>query len=900
MDENAGFVNREDEIAEIERLIGEWGSLKILCVGGEGGVGKSRLLERIRELYPVDRQRRARVLVTERIDFDEPGLRVSETLGRRIARELGEEHFDLYIEALLDWRRMEIGGVSATRLTEEGEKVDLAFLRCFHKVADSRRIVLLLDTIEQIRGTDVWTYHLKLASQLPNTLIILAGREVNQVQEDFAAQANGKTVQLIQLEPLKVESSEEYLQYKQEKLHIALDPDLAKRILILAGGRPLLIDLAIDWVARGIPLPWLLQKNLDELSALSPELQAEFEKALVSPIGDIHTPRNRLLWMMALVWPLDKEMATRLTHWSAEQVAKIWQDISVLSFVRKLPDDSLMLHDVVREMVLKHLRPEVEPERENRWFSDVLSYLDELQGELQTRLKELVVKEQHAREAGDNRTAWDLFVEQESTERALWTIEGQYLGYFMLLDPEQGIAKFEEAWQRTTTSYRLSYRSVLISQVQRFRDRLSLSPAQVYQIDLRRAQYFLDNAMYEESEKLLSIMLEKFRNDPQCQAELSIQLGNVVIRLGRFEEGRSYFTRAMQASQRHDLSKWLVQALNALGWVCRLMGKLEEAGSHYRKALRLSLHLGDVWRQAWLMNNLGYVYALQHNRDTALRLCNQALNLWKKIGFDRGIGAVYSTLGEISLEFNQLEDAVSYFDQALNIFESARDSEWLSTAYCGQGATYWLIGELDKAQEKLEKAQEIGLKRDRPIILHRLAHVHLQRKNIQIARELFEQSYQASRSAPDPFYELNSLGDLAKIAVLEGQVGKRDEFVEGFADFQRRHKGVRYRLPEGLLLRYLGDLHLLAQKFDTAVDFYKKAWPLIAVAGSYEPYTITGQLADMETTILPQIASQTVVDLGQHLEDLWVSEGYEERYPEALPFFARWRTWTGSERGNVQ
>jgi tetratricopeptide (TPR) repeat protein len=368
-----------------------------------------------------------------------------------------------------------------------------------------------------------------------------------------------------------------------------------------------------------------------------------------------------------------------------------------------------------------------------------------------------------------------------------------------------------------------------------------------------------------------------------------------VIRLGRFSDGMSHFSKAEQTARQHNLSQSLIPALNALGWVCRLMGRIEEAASHYREALKLSLDLGDEWRQAWLTNNLGYVYALQRNRDTALRLCRQALDLWKKVDFSRGIGAVYSTLGEVSAEFNELDDAIGYFGQALDIFEPAQDFEWLSTTYCGRGSVFWLKGELDKAQQDLEKARDIGLKRDEPVVLHRLAHVCLERKNIEGAKDLFEQSRQVSQSAPDPFYELNSLGDLAKIAVLEGDIDKRGEFVRGFLDFQKRHTGIRYRLPEGLLHRYLGDLYLCAGEIEQAVDYYRKGLPLIAQAGSYEPYTITGQLADMEATVLHRVDPEAIADLAQRLEQYWIDEEYEETCPEVLPFFARWKTWTVSQ-----
>lgn len=893
------FVNREDEIAEIEKLIGEWDALRIACVSGDGGIGKTRLLERVRELYPEDRQRRAsRFLITRRIDFDAPELHITETLRRRIANELGEEHFAPHIDALLDWHKMEIAGISPTRLAEEGERVDHAFIECFGKVAETRRVVLLVDTIDQAQGTDAWECLLKLASQLHNTLIVLAGRNAAEIREDLVSKLGEDTVQLITLEPLKRSSAEEYLQHRQAQLKIPLDPDLTEKILTLAAGSPLLIDVALDWLVREVPMPWLLEKSLDEIETLSRAEWGEFEKALVSPIGELRTHLDYMLWIMALVWPLDKNMIARLTHWSSTQVDDVWQDASSLSFVRPLPGDRLMLHDVVREMILRHLRPEVELEREHQWFSNVAVYLNELRCELQNRLEELENAEQRARDSGDDREAWNLFVEQESTERALWTIDGQYLGYLMLLDPEEGLAAFIEAWQQATTRYRFSHRAVLISQIERFRDRLLLSPIQEYQIDLRRAQHFLDNAMYKQAEQLLHKMLQTFQDDPQRQVELLIQLGNVVIRLGRFTVGLSHFAQAAQTCRQHSLREQLVRALNALGWVHRLMGRFDKAAQHYRDALKLSLDLGDEWRQAWLMNNLGYVCALQRNRDAALRLCEQALGLWKKIDFKRGVGAVYSTLGEVSKEFDQLEDAVSYFSQALDIFESARDFEWLSSAYCGRGAAFWLMGELDKAKKDLEKARDIGLKRDRPIVLHRLAHVCLQEKNIGVARDLFEQSYQASRSAPDPFYELNSLGDLARIAVLEGCFDKRiDEFEKKFEIFKGRYRDIKYRLLEGLLLRYLGDLHLCAGHIEQAVHLYQEGLSLIAEAGSYEPYTITGQLADMEEITLPRLDTEIVAHLAGRLASFWTYKKYEETHPEALPFFARWKTWTVEGEG---
>ena len=881
------FVNREKEIDQIGQLIKAWGTRKVVCIEGEGGVGKTRLLDHIRELYPPGLQASFNLLVTKRIDFDDPALHASEILGSRIAEELGERTFTPYFEALLDWHKMGEAGVSRERIEEEGKRVNQTFVSCFNEITRHWRVVLLMDTLEQM-ATPSLMYRLEFVGHLSNVLIILAGREMKPVYEEIAARIGEEDTVFLRLEPLPDVQVEEYIQFRQRELRLALGDDLIKRLVALARGKPLLADLALEWVAREVSLPsWLWEKPLEELKETAPALQAKFEKDLLSPISALRTPRDRLLWMMSMVSPMDKEMVRRLSFWKPEKVDAVWKEVEALSFVRRLPDGRLMLHDVVREMILRHLRADIEPEREEQWFSEMLGYLDELHGEIRAQIKELEEKENRARREHKEEEAREYILERVALERTLWAIEGQIVGYALLRDPKAGLKKFEKAWERATKRYNLSQREVLLAQVERASDRWWLSGSQINRIRLRKAQYFLDHAMYREAEQLLKRILAESQEEPSLQAEALIQKGNVMVRLGRFKEGVKHFVEAVEMSHRHNLQNVLVRALNAAGWGYRLTGKIDEAAQYYREALELSLSLGDKVRQAWLLNNLGFVYALQHKRAQALSLCQESIRLWKELEIPRGLGAAYNTLGEVLLEFNQFEEAVPYFDKALDIF-SAEDAEWLSKAHSGRGAAFWLMGRLEEAKKDLEEALHFNLKSERPSVTHRLAHVYLDLGEVDEAKRWFEESYKASRSAPEPFYELNSLGDLARIAIMEGNLGVREEYERKWEDFRKRHPEARYLLPEGLLLRYFGDLRLLAGAYKQAEACYQKAFPLIAQAGSYEPYTLPGQLADMESLVLRQVNPKIRRKLAGSLKKWWKEEKLEEEHPEALPYFVRW------------
>ncbi len=68
MPEKVPFIDREDELALIDTLMREWGTLRILCVHAPGGIGKTRLLQEVRQRYMGTEQ--TRLIITDITDFD--------------------------------------------------------------------------------------------------------------------------------------------------------------------------------------------------------------------------------------------------------------------------------------------------------------------------------------------------------------------------------------------------------------------------------------------------------------------------------------------------------------------------------------------------------------------------------------------------------------------------------------------------------------------------------------------------------------------------------------------------------------------------------------------------------------------------------------------------------------
>jgi predicted ATPase len=49
MAEEIPFIGREDELARLDALIRQWGTLQVVCISGPGGIGKTRLLQEVRQ-----------------------------------------------------------------------------------------------------------------------------------------------------------------------------------------------------------------------------------------------------------------------------------------------------------------------------------------------------------------------------------------------------------------------------------------------------------------------------------------------------------------------------------------------------------------------------------------------------------------------------------------------------------------------------------------------------------------------------------------------------------------------------------------------------------------------------------------------------------------------------------
>jgi tetratricopeptide (TPR) repeat protein len=910
------FIGRQQELAQIDSLINAWDTRRVVFINGGGGIGKTRLLQ---EIYARHRLN-ARLCVAEIIDLDDPNLNTSESVGQRIADLVGVRRFAPYQELLRDWHKMERAGVSLAGLDFQSKKVRQAFIDNFNQATAGQRVVLFLDTTDRFGNTELWDYLRHLISAARNAVFLIAGRNAAELGTQLAHDL-GEDVLIIDLRPLVAEDSEEYLRQKLAILHIPLAPDLAKKLLMLAEGRPILIDLAIEWIARNIPLDWMLKgddKVIDKLPAEAiKQHQKRFEAHLVLHIAEVRNAIDRLTLLMSRVYPLKPEMVAWFLNLPPDEAEALVQEAKTYVFVKQLPDGRISLHDEMRRMVIDHVWPELDPDGD-RQRADSRAAIGYIAREIEALKKHIATLA-----SVEDFRAMTL---RDTLEGELWVQEEQRLRHTLYVDLDEGIEAFIAIFDEADKAYHPHIRGLLLETLQPFCD--SLSSEQQYQIGLRRAQYLFDITRYTEAREVLIDLLEKKDSNTLERIDRLILLANTEIRLGNVSVGVSEFEKAHTLAQAIDDVTVRARVKNMLGWGYRRLGQFEKAVDYYSEALDL-IGLGDKTPEnqtleGEILNNMAYAYSRLDElglADAAVDIVARAEKLWQALNNRRGLGSLYIVCMTIYKRRREFEKILKYGDLAEAIFGPQNDIASLCSISYERGVAYWNLGQLQseeqnaaeaealfrQAEKWFKKALNYQIKLYIPDHLYWLAETYISTGELDLALQHCEAGYRLARDPRDSRYHLFLLAQRAQIAGLMEQLDRLDELREKYKVFEAYQKETGFIEPgaEGLYAYFIGNLALeryfrdrgQADMAAQAIASYQAAFPKIAKRVVYGKYPLPKLLVKLDEKLDAASDPEWIEfkkKLGQALRQTWDTNYVEQtsltkKYPYAISHFDAWR-----------
>ncbi len=245
--------------------------------------------------------------------------------------------------------------------------------------------------------------------------------------------------------------------------------------------------------------------------------------------------------------------------------------------------------------------------------------------------------------------------------------------------------------------------------------------------------------------------------------------------------------------------------------------KLQEALAKWRE-------LADQYWEVFTLNSLGGAYRLLGRFDKTIELCEQALEISRRIKAPDGESTALTNIGIAHSIMGRQDQAIVYFEQALAVRREAKMRAGEAASLSNLGVSHNLQNRYDRAIEYLNQAlalsRELKDRRSEGRALHNLGESSFYLSRFDSATEYQESAIAIHRELKDLFAEATTLNSLARTQL---QVGRPERAVEYLEQSLRIKRELKDRNGEGISLNTLAVTYREMGRFEEAREYLEQS-----------------------------------------------------------------------------
>ena len=229
-------------------------------------------------------------------------------------------------------------------------------------------------------------------------------------------------------------------------------------------------------------------------------------------------------------------------------------------------------------------------------------------------------------------------------------------------------------------------------------------------ISLRTQGYCLEHlSRYGEALALVLRAMELANQlaDRRLIASMDNVLGNIYWRLADYSSALDHFMHGLRLIQIEPDAEQEVFLLQGLGALHHDIGDHEEALRYFKRSVESDKSV-DIIGRAIGLNNIAYTLHEMNRDDEALTYANQALELYEREKFSVGRLESLHTLGSIYLNMGDMDRSWRYFEEAFQSAEQQDNPLQMINSLFGICQIHELRGESDEALQKLLQVLQLS------------------------------------------------------------------------------------------------------------------------------------------------------------------------------------------------
>lgn len=287
------------------------------------------------------------------------------------------------------------------------------------------------------------------------------------------------------------------------------------------------------------------------------------------------------------------------------------------------------------------------------------------------------------------------------------------------------------------------------------------------------------------------IALELTRAAPEARREADIvrAIGRMQYLLGHpiesqrtYEEAIKRYASLVEEARAAGDDARLNSAVRELGKLYFFKGDMEVAERHMREAIALAERRGDERIRAAALNNLSGIHYIRGDLEEALACHRTCLDIRERLRDELGLAQSHKNIGIIHYRQGEPQEAENHLNEGLALYRKAVDRRGEAVTLRHLGNVHYQSGDHVGAQRHWEASlslcRELGNTEDLCSCLNNLGLVHFEEGHYASAERLYRESLEirASRSQKD--HQMAGLHDnLAELYLDLHQLDRAEEEV---------------------------------------------------------------------------------------------------------------------------
>ena len=318
---------------------------------------------------------------------------------------------------------------------------------------------------------------------------------------------------------------------------------------------------------------------------------------------------------------------------------------------------------------------------------------------------------------------------------------------------------------------------------------------------------------YEEAREYYerALNIGNLQSNEKLQMSELTNLGVVYERLGEYRTAIEYLEKALKIARKNKDEDKIAEIaiLGTMGLVYEDLGQHERAIKLHEQQLEYARANGDLLLQSYALGNLGLAHDSLGQFQQAIECYTQSIELKRERGDRYGEANSLGNLGIVYCKLGQFENAIELHEQQLEIARALGDEPGKSSALYNLGICYIELGQLNKAIDYWEQClyvvRTIGNKNVEFDVLGSLGEGYSALGKHQDAIKYYEDYLELTRVIGDQLNEAKALGDLGNENNILEQYRKAKELYEQSIEVALRinNKNIEANSLEGLGAVYL-------------------------------------------------------------------------------------------------